>query len=109
MLNEELHVFKVTYVGDYMDMSLDFGDGPRWSGKYIEGQNSVLVVAPTGDFASAYVISTSGERDGGSRILGVEDLGECVGIVELIGSNGKRPSIVRPFVVQPIKEEDESE
>jgi len=36
-------------------------------------------------------------------------LGECAGIVELIGSNGKRPSIVRPFVVQPIKEEDESE
>ena len=100
-MDDILRVFRVTYGAKAMDMSGgDSVDGPRWTGGYVDYEQTALIVAPTKDFACAYVVSVFGERDGGTEVIGVEDLGECGGIVDLISRQGKRPTIVRPFKVR---------
>jgi hypothetical protein len=108
MLDQEFKVYKVTYTAEYMDMSAgDDVDDPRWTGGYVEYPGTVLVVAATEDFAAAYVISVCGERDGGTKVVGVENIGECAGIVDLIDVSGKRPTIVRPFSVKARNDDDQ--
>ena len=106
MLDEELHVYRVKYGAKAMDMSGgDAVDGPRWTGGYVDYEQTALIIAPTKDFAAAYAVSVFGERDGGTVVTDIEDLGECAGIVNLIGRTGERPSIVRPFKVEATEED----
>lgn len=108
MRDDIQHVYRVTYCAKYMDMSAGNAvDGPRWTGGYVDGKpNTVLVVAPSPEFAEAYVIAIAGELDGATEIQETEDLGKCMGIVELIGYSGKRPTIIRPFEVRATKKKD---
>ena len=87
-----------------MDMSGgDAIDGPRWTGGFVEMPAEAFVVAPSEGLASACILSTYGERDGGAEIVEVEELGTCDGIIDIIEADGTRPRIIRPFVATPVE------